>query len=118
MTKSLTELWKDGTIKRGFYYLKTKHVYDNEDIDYLWEDHFRAGIAKNPLEEVLAPVPSYDHFSQLVKKVEQLQKQLNEANDIIKEYVETTPKVPNDGCHIPNYNLDNAERYIKKWGVK
>lgn len=44
--------------------------------------------------------------------------QLEEANDIIKEYVETTPKVPNDGWHIPNYNLDNAECYLEKWGIK
>ena len=44
--------------------------------------------------------------------------QLEEANNIIKKYVETIPKVPNDGCHIPNYNFDNAECYLKKWGIK
>lgn len=52
------------------------------------------------------------------KQIARLQEQLKEANDCIKGYVETTPKVPNDGCHIPNYNLDNAERYLKKWGVE
>ena len=52
------------------------------------------------------------------KEIKRLQEQLKEANEVIKEYVETTPKVPNDGFHIPNYNLDNAECYLEKWGVK
>lgn len=54
---------------------------------------------------VLAPVPTYDQFPRLVKKVEKLEKQLKEANKIIKKlYKESGNPI---GCD-----------YLEKWGVK
>ena len=58
------------------------------------------------------PVPSYDHFSQLVKKVERLQKQLNEANEVIRFYKD--PLLFEDKYNSPF----NAIKYLEKWGVK
>ena len=122
--KSLTEQWREGTIVDGWYYLD----YDTQEVKVEIKDGrmYIDGIIVNrhsygddiDLMVIKGSVPSYNHFSQLVKKVERLQEQLKEANGIIKEYVETTPKVPNDGVHIPNYNLDNAECYLERWGVK
>ena len=130
MTKSLTELWKDGELPDGYYYIDydtQQKIFEVEDGCATYqglpaETYFLNDVC---LIKVISPVPSWDHFSQKVKKVKKLKEQLSsitlqlkEANDIIKEYVETIPKVPNDGWHIPNYNLDNAEGYLKKWGVK
>lgn len=83
MTKTLTEQWRDGTLETGWYY--TKH--DDGKI-YIWlcfKDD--CSYIENPeVKEVLAPVPSYDHFSQLVKKVERLQKRLEIATKALKRY--------------------------------
>lgn len=62
MTKTLTEQWRDGTLPLGTYYIL--NIYGDEEIDMsvavgeLWNN--------TDLKEVLAPVPSYDEYKQLV----------------------------------------------------
>lgn len=90
MTKSLTEntwLYTDKGIENV-------HWCNVDGVDEL----------VTPKGKVLAPVPSYDHFSQLVKKVEKLEQQLAEANELIKDYGDEYPMVVKD--------------YLNKWGVK
>lgn len=74
MTKTLTEQWLNGTLKKGNYYVNAKDFYNGDlykgEIDHFnGEAHwFRfAGV-----EEVLAPVPSYNEFLVLsdFKKIE------------------------------------------------
>ena len=87
MTKTLTERWREGTLEDGLYYCKS--IYDIEELyldgRYFWYPLQQEGEPVD-VQEVLAPVPSYDHFSQLVKKVEQLQEQLAIATKALKEY--------------------------------
>jgi len=99
MTKSLTEQWKDGTIKEGLYFIKTKHekCY-KEETDMLFPDGCRAAFSIYPIVEVLAPVPSYDEYQRLVSnsdesfgKTEQLEKQLAIATKALKEYANCKP---------------------------
>ena len=67
MTKTLTEQWKDGKLPVGSYYINL--VGDVERVDFfeglVWERTKDFGI-----EEVLAPVPSYDEHKRLKKKLE------------------------------------------------
>jgi hypothetical protein len=106
MTKTLTEQWKDGELPVGSYYINL--VGGIEKVDFFegleWERTKDFGI-----EEVLAPVPSYDEYCNLVfqankpkkplsdvmmcydterekKVVEPLQKQLAIATKALKEY--------------------------------
>ena len=92
MSKELTEQWKNGEIKEGFYYLSI--VPSKKCIDYYYGEDF-VRYNEWAIEEVLAPVPTYDHFveltekanqfSQMVKKVEKLEKQLDIATKALKK---------------------------------
>lgn len=109
---------------RGYYYAGV-HQYEGECdedrfIDIVCCDQYGVNYEScyDGWDYIIQEVPDYEDVRYMASQIERLQEQLKEANDIIKEYVETTPKVPNDGFHIPNYNLDNAECYLKKRGVK
>ncbi len=94
MTNTLTEQWREGKLPEGWYYcqcyneVKKMYCGDGESLElddpetaayyFFHRKHDKGQV------EVLAPVPSYDHFSQLVKKVEQLQEQLAIATKALK----------------------------------
>ena len=83
MTKSLTEkLWRE-ELPSGYYYIK------NKGETYIHEIFMTQSYQVPDGLEVLAPVPSYDHFSQLVKKVKKLEQQLAIATKALKEYAES-----------------------------
>lgn len=112
MTKSLTEKWKDGELPDGYYYIDydtQQKIFEVEDGCATYqglpaETYFLNDVC---LIKVISPVPSYDHFSQLVKKVERLQEQLKDANQVILDMSKNNPVA---GV----YALD----YKSKWGVK
>ena len=121
MTKTLTEQWREGTLPDGYYYIDydtQQKIFEIEDGCATYqglpaETYFLNDVC---LIKVLAPVPSYDHFSQLVKKVERLQEQLKEANEVIKKY-----RVVEMGLRNNKGTLESvcpAFDYLKKWGVK
>ena len=67
MTKTLTDQWRNGTLKRGSYYIRI--ITGNEKSDYFegkkfcfWSDY--------EVEEVLAPVPSYTDLCELKQELE------------------------------------------------
>lgn len=61
---NLTEKWKNGELLEGFYYITdgAEVTIDYYLCDY-WERHFDSDV-----QQVLAPVPSYDHFVELTEK--------------------------------------------------
>ena len=65
MTKSLTELWKDGELLKGVYYIIDKN--GEEQIDYC----FTTGEFwfNSDLKEVLAPVSSYEECKETKEKL-------------------------------------------------
>ena len=83
MTKTLTEQWREGTLPRGAYYVNRLGEVRIYLVTYSEDD-------KNTHEiyEILAPVPYFNHFSQLVKKVEKLEQQLAIATKALKEYAD------------------------------
>jgi len=120
MTKTLTDKWKNGKLNDGWYYLKVKSELANCPvisecvINYSqlepYSDFYE--YDDSHIEEVLAPVPSYDHFSQLVKKVECLQEQLKEANAIIEDM---RPFIQGS---MKRETFTRILHYENKWGVK
>ena len=112
MTKSLTEKWKDGELEEGFYYIlfASRFGKDYIAIDMFIQDEkdFMYSSCED-VKEVLAPVPSYDEYKELLdlNVYEKLQKQLKEANHILKD------------VFISNaYYKSKQAQYLKKWGVK
>lgn len=130
-SQHLTEKWRNGTLEEDFYYVKNKSCLGVE-IDYYNVLHsgikYWSGCEDEDVEEVLAPVPTYEEWvkngtwytekshNKLIKKVEQLEKQLNEANEVIKKYrrFEVALKVEK-GTLTGVYP---AVDYLKKWGLK
>lgn len=72
---TLTELWKDGQLEDGFYYFRLP----DGSIDIASEYRLiRYRLTKDADKiEVLAPVPSYDHFVELTEKVKKTKSSKN-----------------------------------------
>ena len=56
-------------------------------------------------------------IADLRKKVERLQEQLKEANEVIKDYDYYEPVLTNEGKYL-RYEPNSAKAYLEKWGVK
>lgn len=140
MTKSLTEKWKDGELPDGYYYIDydtQQKIFEVEDGCATYqglpaETYFLNDVC---LIKVIAPVPSYDEYKKL-------QEQLNEANEALKYFAETTiGHKQKDGTYgmwlcsgevawdnpleriksridYVCYDPRPAKNYLKKWGVK
>ena len=64
-TPTLTEQWKKGELEDGDYYVKTRQgiiIIDYFDVDEFSYD------TNHYVEEVLAPVPSYEEWQELISK--------------------------------------------------
>lgn len=75
MTKTLTEQWRDGTLERGYYYYKTKvgaKVIGYQCFGLKFPYDYNHNTIDS-VEEVLAPVPSYDEYNELVQKMHTLE---------------------------------------------
>lgn len=65
--EELTNDWQDGKLERGWYYVKSgDEVYPDYFNGYFIQTGDKYGT------EVLAPVPSYDHFIELTEKIKTL----------------------------------------------
>lgn len=51
------------------------------------------------------------------EQIERLQEQLNEANEVIKDYDGFTVELTPDGKYACNY-ANSAHSYLEMWGVK
>lgn len=118
--KTLTEQLKDGTLKEGYYYIFVKDmdgiIIDSFDTWY----HVKGNPVKQftyvDIQEVIAPVPTYDEYKELKEERDYFQKTMFERNANIKELQERLKEA--------EYILDEmgwADRgliddYFEKWG--
>lgn len=73
MTKTLTEQWRDGTLKGGIYYLLLKDgtTVTDETVYIVGEKQLRWHCSSfDFVKEVLAPVPSYDKWKQAKENID------------------------------------------------
>lgn len=122
MTKTLTEQWREGTLPAGEYYVKDSNWVEIDGYypENSWESGF-VNHSKYEIEEVLAPVPSYDEYKRL-------QKQLNKANEVIQKDFDNFDYIHSHiGSNQSNYNalmsatsyaISDIRKYLKKWGAK
>ena len=102
--KSLTEQWREGTLLMGYYYVSTPPSYGGEEIRYL-DDDCSFGLGEDIIQEVIAPVPSYEEYQKLK---EQLKYALGTLGQIAKL---SDDKVDAVQCA-------SAICTINEWGVK
>mgnify|MGYP003293668533 FL=1 len=100
MTKTLTEQWQEGKLKEGYYYTLLDTDSKMVEINYCWDDGCFQDYCDNMIDEVLAPVPSYDEWKEsqkkralwfdkykietykLEQKIQELEKQIKEVNNL------------------------------------
>lgn len=81
MSKELTDKWERGELHIGAYYLKL--ISGALQVDFFEGLKF-CYFNSEDIEEVLAPVPTYDQFVDVSKKVEELKLQLEYAERTLK----------------------------------
>ena len=103
----LTEKWKNGELKSGYYYVIVKEEFSNR-IDFynssatIWSYH-----SNDVINQVLAPVPSYEEYMCLVDYKEELTKACKMRDKIIKKYedIDTWWKTEYEKLKEDNYKL-------------
>lgn len=132
MSKELTEQWWNGTLKEGWYYIHLMSDWGTLNcitINYCDEEGIFEEYPDEDIKEVLAPVPSYYEYNELVQKMHKLEKQLSsiseqlkEAEDVIRFYANTDglteeeKQMTAEKYHLV-YGL-KAIDYLEKWSVK
>lgn len=112
MSKELTEKWKNGTLEDGYYYVKNKHFLGGETEYY---HVFPSGVKywggcdDEDIEEILAPVPSYDQFVELVTKCHRLEKQLDIAVNTLEVIERKSDKFDNNLGFIEQLDYIKAD---------
>lgn len=102
MSKQLTEQWRDGTLEENMYYVKLPeeiiiaNIYQLKQLDLV-----------NDADEieVLAAVPDYNKYKQLVSKTYKLKKRLKIAKKALDDIL-------NDGDDY--WDKDKAQEAIKE----
>ena len=82
MTKTLTEQWREGTLEYRYYYVKHTFGWKSFGITIdFWHGQFDkwGAIPNDYVKEVLAPVPSYDEYKELVRKSDKLDKIMSDT---------------------------------------
>lgn len=119
MSKELTEQFRKKDLDFGFYYV----LFPNEKPQIYSSEYLRFDFKDSEKIEILAPVPDYTEWKQTEKQVQNLQRmveqecskrceleqQLKEANDALKQIADT---------RYFQYGHKFAQSYIKKWGVE
>lgn len=68
----LTEKWKSGELKEGYYYIKANRTISFVEIDYyhiFGETEYWNGNDNEDVLEVLAPVPTFEELQELKQKI-------------------------------------------------
>ena len=109
MTKTLTEQWRDGELPKGLYYTHSSNGRKGFSIHTCSKSHMFSPYDKmaHQTEEVLAPVPNYNEYKELVTKTEQLEKKL----EIAKNALEHMAKFP---TYYHDYTGDAAKKALKE----
>lgn len=120
MTKTLTEQWRNGTLKGGIYYLLLRDgtTVTDKTVYIVGEKQLRWSYSSfDFVKEVLAAVPSYEKFVELTEKVESMEKQLKEAEEALKDFCEDCTLSKCGGCDEDCAGW-KAKEYLERYGVK
>ena len=84
---NLTEQWKKGKLDHGWYYIKYHGAYKTDQWKgYYWENSWSENV-----EEVIAPVPSYDDWVYLHKArndAHEIAESLTQENKQLRKWCE------------------------------
>jgi hypothetical protein len=114
---TLTEKWKKGELKEGWYYIRNKaHSIKFNQMAFFMvfgEVSYWTNCKDEDVEEVLAPVPSYEEWNQLRKFLEEFNalevaNENEQLKDLLKEWREHLKDTKCDRCQNLIRRTDNA----------
>ena len=115
MTKTITEQWREGMLKEGFYYIlfASRFGKDYIAIDMFIPDEkdFMYSSCED-VKEVLAPVPSYDEWKELddeLKKLATKNDTLAMGNGRLKEKLAISTKALKEYSVSDNWFMEDSE---------
>ena len=116
----LTEQWKKGELLEGWYYVKDIHNKESLDRYFKETDNFEY-LEDWEVDEVLAPVPSYEKWKDTIEKYhlcikanQSLRKQLDEEKAKNKiSYYDGSPMDYLDECERARRKNKMLEKWIK-----
>ena len=82
---NLTEQWKKGELESGWYYVNFYSVGAVMQ-EYLPEHNGFGYDEKNLIQEVLAPVPSYEEWQNMLKKIELNKQAAQKAKKMLSDW--------------------------------
>ena len=112
MTKTLTEQWREGTLPKGGYYIKLlngsikRTDYDNMSKSFDTE-FFRYNVS---VKEVLAPVPSYEEYKELVSKTDELVQKMHILEKKLEIAAKALEETRENLLHVELSGLDGDNR--------
>jgi len=92
MTKSPTEQWRDGNLPNGDYYIKVRGNLSKKDF-FTYDNCINGKWAftdDGNIIDIIASVPSYDEYKELVRKADKLEEQLEIAKEALEYYADET----------------------------
>lgn len=111
--EQLTEQWKKGELPEGHYYIKTRSETNIDEYIQWYKDHgipSKKSFAYFNVQQVLAPVPSYEEYLSLTYAKEEDEK-------IIAEYEEENTKLKEQINHLLKTQarqfVDNQKLQVK-----
>ena len=122
MTKSLTEKWKNEELPEDCYYILTKngHIRKDRTCFYSHTDEQCFCFTSNKdIEEVLAPVPTYEEYTELLNKSKRLEIERNTFRDsynfMCQRYADTELKLQMAIKALKNAYTYKPTTTLKKW---
>ena len=119
----LTEQWKKGELPEGHYYIKTRNETNIDEYIQWYKDHgipSEKSFAYFNVQQIIAPVPSYDEWKAKLEENAQLKEQINKCYlDAINRGTANTVKAVKE-FGMPERieelvkQLKIAEKYLKK----
>jgi len=112
MTKTLTEQWKNGELGFGYYYID----FGIGGVPMLFnglEFYCERTQKPNAIKTILAPVPSYDEYKQLVSKTEQLVQKMHILEKRLEIATKALKRIDPPNINFEDYN----DRAIALWEI-
>lgn len=104
MTKTpeeLTEEWKEGMLEYGRYWVKNK-VWEEPFIDR-WLPNYSWEIScKKAIEQVLAPVPTYDEYKAMQEQIADASKKVEGLEEEINQWQKAYQNTVTQNCSVKN----------------
>jgi hypothetical protein len=99
--QDLTEQWEKGELEKGYYYVKGIKKYDG--INVYWIGYPIHESERRWIEEILAPVPSYEEWRDIEDDLATCDKDLNNVCEQKEELYEENQQLKKENAQLHKF---------------